>query len=123
MNVKLGICWSDLFISRMDESTQPWSLLKACCEYSIRPVVATDGAGMDHVLYEYQMDDFLRHCLAELQTALPPAMQDSEDELNITPHTQIMEKDLKGRVVTTARKKSEKSKRVRKVNDQNITIQ
>ena len=62
--------WSDLIITRLDESAQPWPLLQACCEHQLSPALASDGSGLNHLRLPYDADALLQHGMGILAAVL-----------------------------------------------------
>lgn len=62
--------WSDLIVTRLDESAQPWPLLQACCEHQLSPMLASDGSGLNHLRLPYDADSLLQHGMGVLAAVL-----------------------------------------------------
>jgi hypothetical protein len=62
--------WSDVLVTRLDESAQPWPLLQACCEHQIAPAMASDGTGLNQLRLPYDAQALLQHGISVLATVL-----------------------------------------------------
>jgi flagellar biosynthesis GTPase FlhF len=62
--------WTDVLITRLDESAQPWPLLQACCEHQLRPAMASDGSGLNHLRMPYDAAALLQHAMGVLGQTL-----------------------------------------------------
>ncbi len=62
--------WTDVLITRLDESAQPWPLLQACCEHQLRPAMASDGSGLNHLRLPYDSAALLQHSMGVLGQTL-----------------------------------------------------
>jgi hypothetical protein len=62
--------WTDVLITRLDESAQPWPLLQACCEHQLAPIMASDGSGLQHLRQPYDAHTLLQHGMAVLAAVL-----------------------------------------------------
>jgi len=62
--------WSDVLVTRLDESAQPWPLLQACCEHQISPAMASDGTGLNQLRLPYDAQALLQHGMSVLATVL-----------------------------------------------------
>ena len=58
--------WSDVLITRLDESAQPWPLLQACCEHQLCPAMASDGGGLTQLRQPFDAQALLQHGMAVL---------------------------------------------------------
>lgn len=58
--------WTDVLITRLDESAQPWPLLQACCEHQLAPTMASDGSGLQHLRQPYDAHALLQHGMGVL---------------------------------------------------------
>jgi flagellar biosynthesis protein FlhF len=63
-------CWSDVLITRLDESAQPWPLLQACCEHQLCPAMASDGGGLTQLRQPFDARVLLQHGMAVLAQLL-----------------------------------------------------
>jgi len=62
--------WSDVLVTRLDESAQPWPLLQACCEHQLRPAMASDGSGLTQLRLAYDARALLQHGMGVLAVML-----------------------------------------------------
>ncbi len=62
--------WSDVLITRLDESAQPWPLLQACCEHQLCPAMASDGGGLTQLRQPFDAQALLQHGMAVLAQLL-----------------------------------------------------
>lgn len=62
--------WSDLIVTRLDESAQPWPLLQACCEHQLAPALASDGSSLNHLRQPYSAQALLQHGMGVLAAVL-----------------------------------------------------
>lgn len=62
--------WSDVLVTRLDESAQPWPLLQACCEHQISPAMGSDGTGLTQLRLPYDAQALLQHGMGVLATLL-----------------------------------------------------
>lgn len=62
--------WTDVLITRLDESAQPWPLLQACCEHQLHPAMASDGSGLNHLRMPYDGAALLQHAMGVLGQTL-----------------------------------------------------
>ncbi|MBM3390222.1 MAG: hypothetical protein FJY26_12130 [Betaproteobacteria bacterium] len=53
--------WTDVLVTRLDESAQPWPLLQACCEHQLCPTMASDGSGLTQLRLPYDANALLKH--------------------------------------------------------------
>ena len=62
--------WQDLMVTRLDESSQPWALLQACCEHRLMPVAGSDGSGIQHLRLPYDAQALLQHSIGLLAAVM-----------------------------------------------------
>lgn len=62
--------WADVLVTRLDESSQPWGLLQACCEHGLLPAMASHGAGLDDLSQPYGPAELLQHGMRTLAGAM-----------------------------------------------------
>jgi len=122
MNPEKSLPWTDLYITRMDESTQPWALLKASMDYGICSAKASNGSGLEELVDNFDSQSLLAHSLLVLKNALSP-------EVEVTPVTTVIQQPAPKIVQENLHNSTvspvlvDKPRRSRKYSTQGITLQ
>ncbi len=122
MNPEKSLPWTDLYITRMDESTQPWALLKASMDYGICSAKASNGSGLEELVDNFDSQSLLAHSLLVLKNALSPEVEVTPVATVIQqPAPKIVQENLHDSTVSPVL--VDKPRRSRKYSTQGITLQ
>jgi flagellar biosynthesis GTPase FlhF len=124
MNPEKSLPWRDLYITRMDESTQPWALLKASMDYGICSAKASNGSGVEELVDNFDGQSLLAHSLLILKNALAPEVQSTTIAAQVMqqPAPKKAEETLHDSVAVSPAL-VDKPRRSRKYSTQSVTLQ